>query len=264
MTATNPPRLAILTVVRNDLAGLADTYDSLSGQLSRDIVWLVADGASTDGTAEWLAAHAEIPLWWRSCADSGLYDAMNDLLETACRLGCSHVLFLNAGDRLAAADSAPRLLQDIVRHPGCALLYGDALERQGDGRILLKRARSHRSALLGMFTHHQAMIYRVSTLADLRFDPGYRIAADYAFTLAVLDLGEAVQLRWPICLFAPGGLSQRDATAGRREQAAIRRRHYRCGAAGATAIAAAQRVALAVRHHFPSAYAKLRFRCPET
>ena len=264
MTAPAPPRLAILTVVRNDRAGLADTHDSLRGQLGRDVVWLVADGASTDGTAEWLTAHAESPLWWRSCPDSGLYDAMNDLLDVARRLDCSHALFLNAGDRLAAADSGPRLLQAIARHPGCALLYGDALERQEDGRILLKRARSHRWAPLGMFTHHQAMIYRVSALADLRFDPRYRIAADYAFTLAVLGRGEAVRLRWPVCLFAPGGLSQRDAAAGRREQTAIRRCHYRCGAASAAAVAAAQRVALAVRHYFPSAYAKLRFRCPET
>ncbi|WP_434618986.1 glycosyltransferase [Azospirillum sp. B2RO_4] len=264
MTAPTPPRLAILTVVRNDRTGLADTCDSLRGQLSRDVVWLVADGASTDGTAEWLAAHAEFPIWWRSCPDSGLYDAMNDLLDTARRLDCSHILFLNAGDRLAAADSAERLLEAIARHSDCALLYGDALERQGDGRILLKRARSHRWAPLGMFTHHQAMIYRVSALADLRFDSNYRIAADYAFTLAVLGRGEAVRLRWPVCLFAPGGLSQRDATAGRREQDAIRRHHYRCGPVSTAAVATAQRVALAVRHHFPSAYAKLRFRCPET
>lgn len=264
MTMPGPLRLAILTVVCDDRAGLADTYDSLRGQLGPDVVWLVADGASTDGTAEWLADHADVPVWWRSARDSGLYDAMNDALDAACRLGCSHVLFLNAGDRLAAADSGVRLLHAIARHPDCALLYGDALERQGDGRILLKRARSHRWASLGMFTHHQAMIYSVSALTGLHFDSGYPIAADYAFTLAVLERGQAVRLRWPVCLFAPGGLSQRNATAGRHEQAAIRRRHFRHGVAQTAAIAMAQRVAMAVRQHFPTAYAKLRFRCPET
>ncbi|PWC82388.1 colanic acid biosynthesis glycosyl transferase [Azospirillum sp. TSH100] len=258
-----PLRLAILTVVRDDCAGLADTHDSLRGQLGPDIVWLVADGASTDGTAAWLAHHAAVPAWWRSARDSGLYHAMNDALDAACRLGCSHVLFLNAGDRLAA-DSSKRLLNAIARHPDCALLYGDALERQDDGRILLKRARSHRWASLGMFTHHQAMIYSVSALAGLRFDTGYRIAADYAFTLAVLERGQAVRLHWPVCLFAPGGLSQRDTTTGRREQAAIRRLHLRHGAAQEAAITMAQRVALAVRRFLPAAYAKLRFRCPET
>ncbi|CAO3423259.1 glycosyltransferase [Azospirillum endophyticum] len=264
MTMPPPLRLAILTVVRNDCAALADTYDSLRGQLSPDVVWMVADGASTDGTAEWLAAHAEVVAWWRSARDSGLYDAMNDALDAARRFGCSHALFLNAGDRLAAADGAARLAQAMARHPDCALLYGDALERQGDGRILLKRARSHRWASLGMFTHHQAMIYRIGALAGLRFDSAYRIAADYGFTLAVLDRGKAVRLRWPVCLFAPGGLSQRDAKAGRDEQAALRRRHFAHGAARTAAIAALQRVALAVRHHFPALYAKLRFRRPET
>ncbi|KAA0593555.1 putative colanic acid biosynthesis glycosyltransferase [Azospirillum lipoferum] len=264
MTAPGRFSLAILTVVRDDRAGLADTCDSLRGQLGPDIVWLVADGASTDGTADWLADHANVPVWWRSARDSGLYDAMNDALDAAFRLGCSHVLFLNAGDRLAATDSGIRLLHAIARHPDCALLYGDALERQGDGRILLKRARSHRWASLGMFTHHQAMIYSLSALTGLRFDSRYRIAADYAFTLAVLKRGQAVRLHWPVCQFAPGGLSQRDPTAGRREQAAIRRLHFRHGAAQAAIITAVQRVALALRQHFPAAYAKLRFRCPET
>lgn len=264
MTAAPPFRLAILTVVRNDRTGLIDTHESLQGQLGLQVAWLVADGGSTDGTAEWLANHADQPVWWRSAPDRGLYAAMNDLLDATRSLGFSHVLFLNAGDRLAATDSATRLLQAVGCHPGAALLYGDALERQSDGRILLKRARSHRWAPFGMFTHHQAMIYSVPALAGLRFDPAFRIAADYAFTLGALGRGPAVRLRWPICLFAPGGLSQRDAATGRREQEAIRRRQLGQGPLCAAAITAVQRVALAVRQHFPTAYAKLRFRCPET
>lgn len=264
MTKASPLRLAILTVVRDDRAGLIDTHDSLKGQLGPQVAWLVADGGSTDGTAEWLADHADQTVWWRSALDRGLYAAMNDGLDAARRLGFSHVLFLNAGDRLAAADSAMRLLQAIGRHPGAALLYGDALERQSDGRILLKRARSHRWAAFGMFTHHQAMIYSVPALAGLRFDPAFRIAADYAFTLGALGRGPAIRLRWPICLFAPGGLSQRDAATGRREQEAIRRMQLGQRPLCAAAITALQRVALAGRQLFPTAYAKLRFRCPET
>lgn len=263
MTTAPPHRLAILTVVRNDLAGLIDTHDSLRGQLGPRIAWLVADGGSTDGTAEWLAERGDPPVWWRSAPDLGIYAAMNDGLDAARRLGFSHVLFLNAGDRLAAADCAVRLLQAAGRRPDAALFYGDALERQGDGRILLKRARSHRWAAFGMFTHHQAMIYSVSALAGLHFDPAFRIASDYAFTLATLGRGPAVRLRWPVCLFAPGGLSQRDAATGRREQESIRRMHLGQSPMRAAAISALQWIALAVRHHFPTAYAKLRFRRPE-
>ncbi|CAO3406755.1 colanic acid biosynthesis glycosyl transferase [Azospirillum largimobile] len=264
MTMTPLPRLAILTVVRDDRAGLIDTHESLREQLGATVAWMVADGGSTDGTAEWLADNAHLPVWWRSAPDHGLYAAMNDGLDAVRRLGFSHVLFLNAGDRLAAADSAARIVEAAGRHPGAALLYGNALERQCDGRILVKRARSHRWASFGMFTHHQAMIYGVPALVGLRFDPAFRIAADYAFTLAALERGPGVRLDWPVCLFAPGGLSQRDAAAGRREQEAIRRLQLGQGRARAAAITAAQRVALAVRHRFPTAYAKLRFRCPET
>lgn len=259
-----PPRLAILTVVRDDRAGLADTCDSLRGQLGPDVVWMVADGGSTDGTAQWLEGHAELLHWWRSAPDSGLYDAMNIVLDAARDLGCGHVLFLNAGDQLAEDDTVAMLLEAIGRHPDCVLLYGDALERQQDGRILLKRARSHRCAPFGMFTHHQAMIYRVAALRGLNFDLRFRIAADYAMTVSVLSRGSAVRLNTPICLFAPGGLSQRQAASGRLEQALIRRSILGHGRLRVATVAAAQRVALSIRHHFPAAYAKLRFRCPET
>ncbi|WP_109106694.1 glycosyltransferase, partial [Azospirillum sp. TSO35-2] len=252
------------TVVRDDRAGLADTFDSLRGGLGPDVVWMVADGGSTDGTADWLDDHATRLRWWRSAPDSGLYDAMNHALDAARAAGCGHALFLNAGDRLAADDTVAMLLAALDRHPDAALLYGDALERQGDGRILLKRARSHRSAPLGMFTHHQAMIYRLAPLQGLRYDLRFRIAADYDFTLKALSRGNAARLPFPLCLFAPGGLSQRDAVRGRREQATVRRQLLGHGTIREALISNTQRVALALRLHFPTAYAKLRFRRPET
>ncbi|MBP2298356.1 glycosyltransferase [Azospirillum picis] len=256
-------RLAILTVVRDDRAGLADTCDSLRGQLGPQVAWFVADGASSDGTSEWLERHAALIDWRRSAPDSGIYDAMNHALDAARRSGCSHALFLNAGDRLADGDTIGRLLDAIGRHAGSALLYGDALERLEDGRILLKRARSHRLASFGMFTHHQAMIYRIECLQGIRFDTGFRIAADYAFTLAVLARGNAVRLPVAVCQFRHGGLSQREADEGRREQTRIRRDMMGYGRLRLLAIASAQRTALTFRRLFPATYTKLRFERPE-
>ncbi|SMH58747.1 glycosyltransferase family protein [Azospirillum agricola] len=259
---------AVLTVARDDLAGLMATRDSLRAQSWQGFAWIIADGGSADGTADWLRAHAGEMAWWRSAPDSGPhggpYGGMNRALDAARALGCRHALFLNAGDRLAGADTAALLRDAIGRHGDAALLYGDALERLGDGRILSKPARSHRRAALGMFTHHQAMIYRLDTPGSPRFDERFAIAADYAFTLAALERGAAVRLPVPVCVFAPGGLSQRNAAQGRREQSLIRRDMLGHGRAHESLLRGAQWAIMTLRRLFPKAYATWRFRQPAT
>ncbi|WP_245986189.1 colanic acid biosynthesis glycosyl transferase [Azospirillum thermophilum] len=197
--------------------------------------------------------------------DDGPFDAMNTGLEAALRLGTSHVLFLNAGDRLAGPGTAGLLRRAAFDRPEAALLYGDALETGWDGRPVLKRARSHRTAPYGMFTHHQAMLYRCDALAGLRYDGRYRVAADYDLTLRLLRTGaSAVRLPFSVCRFASGGLSQRSPALGRSEQSRIRRDVLNHGLWFSYAINGVQWLAGSVRRQFPRAYAKWRYRDAET
>lgn len=263
MTAPNG-RVAVLTVVRNDRVGLLATRDSLRAQTETGFAWIVVDGASTDGTAGWLRDHPDETAWWRSAPDGGLYDAMNRALDAARGLGCGHALFLNAGDRLAGPGTVAALCRAVESNPNAVLLYGDALERLMDGRMVLKPSRSHRRAAFGMFTHHQAMLYRIAGLTGLRFDDRYAIAADYAFTLDAMARGASVRLPFPVCVFAPGGVSQRETTQGRREQACIRRDLLGHGPLREWVLGGAQWSAAALRRHFPKVYALWRFRQPAT
>ncbi|MFD1625029.1 glycosyltransferase [Azospirillum griseum] len=255
-----PVRLAILTVTRDNLPGLLDTHASLKRQSVRDFHWLVADGGSTDGTVAWLTDHTGALAWWRSAPDGGPYGGMNDALDAARALNCTHALFLNAGDSLAEADTLLRLRRAMQHAPDAVLLYGDALERTDDDRLLLKVARSHRLATLGMFTHHQAMIYRIAGIEGLRFDPSFEIAADYGFTLTTLRRGAATRLPFPVCVFARGGLSQQKIEQGRREQSQIRRLFFGHGLALETLVSSAQWAASALRIRAPAVYEFFRFR----
>jgi len=246
-------RLSVITVVRDDLAGLLATRASLRAQSVRDWEWIVVDGASTDGTAAWLAAHADEPAWWRSAPDGGLYDAMNVGLDAA---RGTYVLFLNAGDTLAGPEVLGRLAAAEAD-----LLYGDALERAADGTLALKPARSHRFAFYGMFTHHQAMAYRRTLVAGLRFESRFVVGADYAFTLKALERSRRVlRLAFPVCVFAPGGVSQRRAAIGRSDQTRARRELLGIGRLPCAAITATQCCAAAMKRHLPSLYSFGRFR----
>lgn len=255
--AAQTPLLAVVTVVRNDLPGLIRTHHTLRMQTCRRFEWLVIDGASTDGTGAWLEAHAGAETRWHSGPDLGLYDAMNRGLAAA---RAPFVLFLNAGDRLAEAGTIGRLTRSLTAESP-DFLYADVLEEAPDGRVLLKPARSHRTAWYGLFTSHQAIIYRRAILAGLRFETDYRVGADYALTLQALARSRLIRrLGHPFSIVAPPGLSWREAARGRHDQRAIRTHALGYPTALCAAIGLLHWAAAEVRRRFPRLYEHLRFR----
>jgi len=210
---------SIITITRNNLAGLRRTQASIAAQTSKDFEWIVIDGDSTDGTAAYLS---EIEAMTVSEPDGGIYDAMNKGMACA---GRDYLFFLNAGDALAA----PETLQSIQDHIGTqrpGFIYGDAFEGPADGPFHLKKARSPGHRPLHMFTNHQSMMYRRDIAQGLQYDTTYRIAADYDFTVRFLQkTNDRLYCPFSICRFETGGISQQNAALGRREQFTIRERN---------------------------------------
>ncbi len=254
----NTRLFSIVTVVRDDLAGLERTHASLSGQSFRDFEWLVVDGDSRDGTRDWLEAHESEIDGCCSAPDGGLYEAMNIGLAMA---SGRYVLFLNAGDSLAGTEILAAVAVALIEAGWPDFCYGDAFELLPGGRVRLKPARSHQQAWYGMFTHHQAMFYRRALLEGLGFDPQFRVGADYAFTLEVLARSRHLhRLLQPVCLFASGGCSQRLAALGRRDQFLIRKSVLKHGLVRCWLILLAQLIVGNTRKHLPKLYCTLRYR----
>lgn len=254
------PLFSIITVALDNLEGLKRTYASVAAQTMRDLEWIAVDGGSTDGSAAFLSSlpsslpssSPPAPVLWTSGPDRGIYDAMNKGMDRACG---DYLLFLNAGDTLAADDTLERLAKTIAaaaEPPG--FVYGDALE---DGRY--KKARLHTKAAWGMFTHHQSMLYRHATGDGLRYDLSYKIAADYKFTLTALKKSRTVlYCPFPLCRFEPGGVSQRRAREGRREQFRIRIGENPAGFVFHALVYTAQSALWALRSRFPGLYWRMK------
>lgn len=236
---TIEPFFSVITITRNRLDGLIRTTHSLQTQTSSDYEWIVIDGASTDGTPDFLktvilsvgegthaagdpsvATHLQDDrIKWVCEPDAGIYDAMNKGVD---RAKGRYVIFMNAGDEFAAQDVLDRIKSAARNNPD--FIYGDARETLGNGQSYYKKARSHTRALWGMFTHHQAMLYRRAAIGTIRYDLKYKIAADYDFTLRILqNAREIAYYPFPICLFESGGLSQTNARSGRLEEFQIRK-----------------------------------------
>ena len=237
----------IITITRDNIEGLKTTQESLHWQTCREFEWIIIDGASKDGTRKYLEGLNNAQ--WLSEPDNGIYDAMNKGIDMA---QGDYMLFLNAGDTLAAVDTLERVKKAMVTPPD--FIYGDSIE---DGNH--KPAREHTGILAGMFTHHQAMFYNRQTLGKLRYDTNYRIAADYKFTLAFLKKSLVIlYCPFPVCIFEPGGVSQTQVRYGRIEQFKIRRELESCGIHTNVAIYMGQASVLMFRRTMPTLYWRLK------
>lgn len=248
-------KFSIVTVTRNNLSGLQATGDSLHVQTSRDFEWIVVDGASADGTVEYLTSQAcpqpgEEGLRWLSEPDAGIYDAMN---KGIARAQGDYLLFLNAGDTLATPDTLEKI-KIFLADKNPDFIYGDSLE---DNRI--KKARSHKHILTGMITHHQAMLYKRQTAGNARYDKTFKIAADYKFTLQHLTKSrEILYCPFPVCIFEQGGISQRQVKQGRVEQFKARKELKICALHLNAGIYCAQSLLMMLRRYVPQFYWALK------
>lgn len=88
---------SIVTIAKNALPELRRTFESLKNQTVKDFEWIVIDGASNDGTRDWLSnlKKQNFGLVWESEKDDGIADAWN---KGIMRSAGEQVLILNAGD----------------------------------------------------------------------------------------------------------------------------------------------------------------------
>lgn len=216
---TPPPLVSVVLVCKNPGPSLKEAVDGVLSQTGVSVEFVVIDGASTDGSAEWLESRRHVFSKFLSEPDGGVYDAMNKALRL---VRGDWVLFLGADDKFPSqstiADAAPFLKPQADVVVGCA--------SYADGRIY--KFGSTRTAVVRNFCHHQATFYRSSVLRGHKgFDPSYSIMGDYELNLRLLHGGAkfaAAPVNVAIC--GTGGLSDSGRWRGYREEIAIRHRHF--------------------------------------
>jgi len=218
---------SIITVVFNDKNNLEKTIKSVWTQKktlkSNDIEYIVIDGASTDGSLYVIEKYKSIIENCLSEPDKGLYDAMNKGINKA---NGKYIIFMNAGDSFVEVNTLKKIKKNIYENNFPDFLYADAVEESKDGKFFLKKARSHKWLWYGMFTHHQAMIYKRSIIKkySILYDLSFTIGADYLFTIMFLKYSKnIVRLNLAICNFKRGGISEKKSIIGLREQFLIRK-----------------------------------------
>ncbi|HEY5293653.1 MAG TPA: glycosyltransferase family 2 protein [Burkholderiales bacterium] len=180
----SPPRISVITVVRNGVRFVGQTIESVLMQRYADLEYIVVDGGSTDGTVDVIKSHETQLAKWVSERDEGIADAFNKGISYSTG---DYVLFLNADDALANPDVIDMVARNIVGNGSPVLLYGDCDVLDRDSGEVLYRASidvPHKKLLLGKMIPHPSLFTHRSYFEKYgRFDPSFRIAMDYEWLL---------------------------------------------------------------------------------
>jgi glycosyltransferase involved in cell wall biosynthesis len=213
--------LSVITVVKNDLQGLAKTIKSVQSQIGIAIEHLIIDGGSSDGSAE-LAAKNNLREV-QSYEDGGIYQGMQRGLALATG---DYLVFLNSGDILIGStflNDAVKTLQDSHAFWG----YGPMVEKNLRGTFSYTSVNSDNSLLKiayrKSYIPFPAVIISREQANDLGgFSFDYSIAGDFDLLVRLAQISLPVTWNLPFALFSAGGVSYTKAPIAWKEEHQIR------------------------------------------
>lgn len=220
---TAPPRITVVTICRNVLPALRLTVESVLSQDYPGLEYWIVDGASTDGTREYLATLEARGVRTLSEPDRGISDAMNKGWRRASGEWVAHLhaddTYLPGALRAAAAAMAPDI--DV--------LCGAIVKAEDTGDVVCPAAPGRLE--IEMAVGHPAVFMRREVFERFGgFDESLRNAMDYdLFLRAHLGGARFATLDTPLARFAAGGQSERSLWKTLRETHEIRRRHLKRG-----------------------------------
>ena len=220
---TAAPVLSVILVCKNPgprlHAALASVWEQ--HQIHPEII--VIDGASTDGSREWLTSQRARLATLISEPDAGHYHAMNRGVALATG---EWLLFLGADDRLVG-DMVLSESLNWMNKTEAGVAVGEIAYH--DGRIY--RLRSDVNPCARNFVHHQGTFYRRSLFAENdAFDTSLAVMADYEFNVRLWKNRvrfKPIPLRIAAC--GTGGVSDAGHWPGYREEITVRHRYFSFG-----------------------------------
>jgi glycosyltransferase involved in cell wall biosynthesis len=229
MDPVKPPLFSIITVCYNALPALRRTVEAVAASDFRGYEHVIIDGASRDGTPDWLYT-IELPhIRWISEPDQGLYDAMNKGQNMA---RGEFLWFLNAGDLPSGTDTLGVLAAQAA--PDVDVLYGEVLLVNPEGKMLGTRSEcttqqlperlTWRDLRYGMVVSHQAFLPRRSLA------PAYllnNLCADIDWVITCLKNAQnVVNTLAVLARFETGGVSKQRHRRSLWDRYKVLGKHY--------------------------------------
>ena len=196
--------LSIITINKNNAAGLEKTIESVIGQTSNDFEYIVIDGASSDGSVEVIQKYADKINYLVSEPDTGVYNAMNKGIRKAQGTYC---LFLNSGDWLVSPETLDNFFKETVTNTA-DIFYSDAIFSDNSVKYFENIITIH-YLLFHHINHQNSIIKRSLFLEHSFYNENLLLCSDYEFFLSEFwkYKSKFYKVKTNICIYDINGIS---------------------------------------------------------
>jgi glycosyltransferase involved in cell wall biosynthesis len=221
------PLISIVIAVYNGEKYISRCFESIRSQTFPDVEILFVDGASTDGTVDFLKSHDNEISYWISEPDSGIYNAWNKVILKA---KGEWILFLGSDDQLASSNVLANVAKELHDAKySYNIVYGKVQFVDDQGKLLKILGKPWEEAQ-GMITQislpHQAVFHNIRLFENHGlYDEQYQIAGDFEFMLRELKNNDAKFIDMVISRMQIGGISSNDSPAWKHIKERFRARH---------------------------------------
>jgi glycosyltransferase involved in cell wall biosynthesis len=182
--STNDPLVSVITVVKNGMATLPRTIDSVLSQDYRNIEYIVIDGQSIDGTLDLLRASGSDISLWVSEPDSGISDAFN---KGICQSRGEIIGILNCDDSYEPGAVSSSV--EAIRNTHADIATGKMQYWEGDRKTYLISSDPNELEH-SMSVGHPTVFVRRSCYGSVGvYRPDFRLAMDYEWVLRAKRCG---------------------------------------------------------------------------
>jgi glycosyltransferase involved in cell wall biosynthesis len=184
------PLVSIILCVRNGLPHVKEAVESVRALTYANYELVVQDGASTDGTLEYLRSVTGLPaISIESEPDSGIGQGFNRAVRR-CR---GEIVGSVDADNLLRRDAVGTVVRQFAEHPSAAVIYG-ACDMINAGGRLIHSWNPPEFDLLGLIEGAVVPPFATSFFSrqacgdQLRFDEEFRTVADFELWLRLAHL----------------------------------------------------------------------------
>jgi glycosyltransferase involved in cell wall biosynthesis len=205
--------LSIITINYNNVSGLQKTVESVLAQTSTKFEYIIVDGASTDGSVEYLnTQYSKLNTQNYKLItepDTGIYNAMNKGIRLA---KGEYIHFLNSGDWLVDEQVVEMMLEEVrssefrvssseleekssANKNAVDIWVGKVISIRPDGK---KRYKPYNNTPVSLYTFYRGTIEHTSAYIRRElfntyglYDENLRIVSDWKWYLQVAGLNHA-------------------------------------------------------------------------
>lgn len=184
------PKISVLTVCRNRLRTLPRAVESVLSQESALYEYVIQDGASTDGSLEYLQGLANSKIRLVSQKDQGISDGLNRALH---RVTGDWILFVHSDDLLVAGVMKTIQQSLVGANPNELQCFGIELVDENEKFLKYEMAEPRNISKHMAFPHPGMLAHRSLYETAGGFDPTFSIAMDYEWSLRAMSKGATLK-----------------------------------------------------------------------